>query len=269
MADFSELAAYLEGQADLGTDKVFFDEPWSLVRKLSFASSSEQKVAPAVPFSSRPVAAAVSVPSTPQPSRTFVETATRIVIPKSAAAAIPSAYESAENLESFYSLVAKEKIYAKAAFAKGEGKEYSPKLMLVFYAPEENVAGKPYFNTEEGAMIERLFASLKIEAPEIFVTYFSKKPVSRAVAPLVATVLKKMLEKEVSLVNPGSLIFFGEKLLKQALSQNANLNEFGGTPLDFGGVRATALIEPKEMLRDHQLKVITWKTHIPRCGFFI
>ena len=65
------------------------------------------------------------------------------------------------------------------------------------------------------------------------------------------------------------LIFFSSSLLKQALAQNAlKVVDFGGTPLEFAGKPATALIDPEEMFANKQLKLVTWKIQIPKCKFF-
>ncbi len=267
MADFTELARYLAEQIDIGTDKVILDEPWAYrpvsrsapalredssrqAKPLAPAPSSESNVPAA-----RAAGARVTVPSE------------KIVIPESAKAAVPSAFESATDLESFYGSVASEKIYARSNFAKGEGNLQRPRLLLVIYAPLEKYRNG-YLDSDVGQMVARMFESLKIASGQIGITYFCKKPVNRAVLPQVAILFKKMLEREVALVNPQTLVFFGDRLLKQALSQNARAIDFGGVPLEFAKVPATALIDPEEMLNDRQLKVITWKTHIPKCGFF-
>lgn len=268
MPDFTELARYLAEQIDIGTDKVILDEPWTY-RPVRQATSP---VLPAVsrqtvpPFVTANPSSAQDVPSASTGKRTFVPSE-KIVIPESARSAIPSAFESAESLGDFYSRVASEKIYAKSIFAKGEGNLQSPRLLLVVYAPLEKYRSG-YLNSDVGQMVVRMFESLKISVNQIGVTYFCKKPVNRSVLPQVAILFKKMLEKEVSLVCPQTLVFFGDKLLKQALSQNAKVLDFGGTPLEFAKVPATALIDPEEMLNDKHLKLVTWKTHIPKSGFF-
>lgn len=268
MPDFTELARYLAEQIDIGTDKVILDEPWTY-KPLRQASSPVQPAVSrqTVPqFASPKNFSAPSVPSASTGTRAFVPSE-KIVIPESARSAVPSAFESAESLESFYGCVASEKIYAKSSFAKGEGNLQNPRLLLVVYAPLEKYQSG-YLNSDVGQMVARMFESLKISADQIGITYFCKKPVNRTVLPQVAILFKKMLEKEVSLVCPQTLVFFGDKLLKQALSQNAKVLDFGGTPLEFAKVPATALIDPEEMLNDKHLKLITWKTHIPKSGFF-
>ncbi len=268
MPDFTELAKYLAEQIDIGTDRVILDEPWTY-KSVRQATSPVSSALPRQTVPQFGVAKPSPVPSVPSKAtikRTFVPNE-KIVIPESAKSAIPSAFESAESLDDFYSRVAAEKIYAKSSFAKGEGNLQRPRVMLVIYAPLEKYQSG-YLNSDVGQMVARMFESLKISADQIGITYFCKKPVNRTVLPQVAILLKKMLEKEVSLVCPQTLVFFGDKLLKQALSQNAKVLDFGGTPLEFAKVPATAFIDPEEMLNDKHLKLITWKTHIPKSGFF-
>lgn len=267
MPDLTELAKYLAAQIDIGTDRIFLDEPWSyrpVPRTETFGRTSQTDL-PKTSSTAKPSGS--SVPAQGSPVRRVFAPAEKIVIPESAKPSIPSAFESAENIERFYDSLASEKLYARSEFSKGEGPLLSPTVLLVVYAPIGKYNGG-YMNSDVGQMVARMFESLKVPASQIAVTYFCKKPVLRPVLPQVAIVLKRMLEKEVSLVRPQTLVFFGDRLLKQALSQNAKVVDFGGTPLSFSGTPATALIDPEEMLNDKHLKVITWKTHIPKCGFF-
>ncbi len=267
MPDFSELANYLKAQIDLDSDQLYSDEPWTF---------SPQPAQPVVAFtlpkptpSFTPKAPSFSpAPAAPKPRPAYTQTA-KIVIPESAKSAVPSAYESAGTLEEFYSLVAAEKLYAKTSFIKGEGNLNKPRLLLVVYSPTPKYLENGYANSDVGEMVARMFGSLNVKPEEIGVTYFCKKQISRMLLPQVALVFKKMLEKEVSLIAPQTVIFFGDKLLKQALSQNnVKVVDFGGKPLEFAKTQATALIDPEEMLSNRQLKLVTWKIQIPKCGFF-
>ena len=73
---------------------------------------------------------------------------------------------------------------------------------------------------------------------------------------------------EVSLVKPGMVIFFGDKLLRQALEVPGDLNADGGAPENSpASVRRRSMILTR-CCGTSGSKVITWKIHIPRCGFF-
>lgn len=264
MPDFSELAEYLSSQIDLGQDKVFLDEPWAYAPRSHAASLIPERAPSPVPA----FRSATSAPAMSAPRRVYSEAPAKIVIPASARSEVPFAYESAASIGDFYEKLAAEKFYAKSPLAKGEGNLESPKLLLVLYAPTEAYLQSGYAESPAGQMVTRLFGSLKIEPGDLGVTYFAKKTLTRSVLPQVAAVLRKMLEKEVQLIRPQTVIFFGDGLLKQALGQNAKAVDFGGTPLEFAGTRATSLIDPEKMLGDKALKLITWKTHIPKCEFF-
>lgn len=269
MPDFSELASYLRAQIDLDSDQLYSDEPWTWAPPSAKpAPSFTPSFAPSAPAPvPRSVPRSAPAPA-PKPRPAFTPAA-KIVIPESAKSAIPSAYETADSLEKFYELVAAEKLYAKTPFIRGEGNLNKPRLLLVVYSPLPKYLENGYAKSDVGEMVARMFGSLNVKPEDIGVTYFCKKQVSRMVLPQVALVFKKMLEKEVSLIQPQTVIFFGDKLLKQALSQNnVKVVDFGGKPLEFAKTQATAMIDPEEMLTNRQLKLVTWKIQIPKCGFF-
>lgn len=262
MPDFAELANYLAGQIELGEEKVYLDEPWELEPMRPKVSRPELAKSPSAARASFEVP---RVPS-PQPVSSGVS---QIVIPESAKSKSRSAYDSATTLSDFYEKVSREKFYSQAQFARGEGNLESPKLLLVVYAPAEKYLENGFALSDVGQMVLKMFGSLNLSKEEIGLSYFCKKNVGRALLPQVAMACKRMLEKEVSLIRPQTIVFFGDRLLKQALSQNAKAVDFGGTPLEFAHVPATDLIDPEEMLGNKQLKWITWKVHIPKCGFFV
>ncbi len=257
-----DLANYLAGQIDLGGEKVYLDEPWELEpARLKVPRPEPVKT----PFAARP-SLAVPQAYSPPPVSSGVS---QIVIPESVKPKSRSAYESATTLADFYEMVSREKFYSQAQFARGEGNLENPKLLLVVYAPTEKYLENGFALSDVGQMVLKMFGSLNLSKEEIGQTYFCKKNVGRALLPQVAMACKKMLEKEVSLIRPRTIVFFGDRLLKQALSQNAKAVDFGGTPLEFAHVPTTALIDPEEMFGNKQLKWITWKMHIPKCGFFV
>ena len=268
MPDFSELANYLRAQIDLDSDQLYSDEPWAWSPLQAQPAVQFTPPKPAPNFTPGFVPAAPRPAPAPKPRPALMPTA-KIEIPESAKSAVPSAYEKADSLEKFYELVAAEKLYAKTPFIRGEGNLNKPRLLLVVYSPLPKYLENGYAKSDVGEMVARMFGGLNVKPEEIGVTYFCKKQVSRMVLPQVALVLKKMLEKEVLLMEPQTVIFFGDKLLKQALSQNnVKVVDFGGKPFEFAKTQATALIDPEEMLTNRQLKLVTWKIQIPKCGFF-
>lgn len=281
MPDYKALRAYLEGQADLGMDGVFLDEPWALAHKGTPAPMYSRAPTFPNPVSKpAPAASSASASGAPRyaqvysPAEAEGKTAapaawTPIAAPVKSSA--PEPYESAASLPDFYEALRKDTLYVRnaAKFAVGLGKYSAPAAMLVLYSPmPADTADGDFWKSEVGVMLGNLFKSVHVPAEDCFVTYFHKTPAARAASPLAAGHLRKMLAREASLVNPGMVIFFGDKLLRQALEIPGDLNADGGAPGNFAGVRATVFHDPYAMLQDKQLKVITWKIHIPRCGFF-
>lgn len=283
MPDYKALRAYLEGQADLGTDGVFLDEPWALAHKGAPAPVYSRAPTLPNPAPGPAPAASSAAPAdhgAPRYAQVYSPAEAKGKTPAAAAwtpiaapvkPSAPEPYESATSLPDFYGALRKDTLYARSAtkFAAGLGKDSAPAAMLVLYSPTPaDTADGDFWKSEVGVMLGNLFKSVHVPAEDCFVTYFHKTPAARAASPLAAGHLRRMLEREVSLVKPGMVIFFGDKLLRQALEVPGDLNADGGAPGKFAGVRATAFHDPYAMLQDKQLKVITWKIHIPRCGFF-
>jgi uracil-DNA glycosylase len=255
--DFSQLRQYITAQAELGCDEVFLDDSWSLVhpQKLTAAKSH-----------AAPVSLDTPIVSAPAVSASWTLPKTNPATPEDA-----SPFEQSVTLVSFYETLQKDPLYVKSKkdLSTGIGKS-NPRLLLVFYAPPDSeIQIGDFWQTEVGIMLGNLFESLHIGKEACFVTYFYKVPLTRALSPLIVPRLRKMLMKEVSLIQPATVLFFGELLLRQALEMPGSLLDVGGTPVQFADVPATALLDPYQMLKDKQLKLITWKTHIPRSGFFI
>ncbi|WP_407444443.1 hypothetical protein [Fibrobacter sp.] len=268
--DFSELRKYLQGQMDLGDAEVFFDEPWALTR-----GKSRPVARPAVPTTPRPQpvvqpAPQPSLQSTPQPA---IQPAPSIplfenVAPRPVVKRAPSAFESAESLEAFYTQIASESIYGGAqSLARYEGPEH-PELLLLMPAPVALDPQSKFMNSATGEMLARLFASLHIEQSNIGVTYFYKNAPARALSPLLETVLRKMLAKELSFISPKFMVTFGESLFHQVFGKGKSFSDLAGCDMEFNGVKATALADANAMTNDKQLKWVTWKVHIPRSTYF-
>lgn len=268
--DFSELRKYLQGQMDLGDAEVFFDEPWTLTR-----GKSRPVARPAVPTTPRPQpvvqpAPQQSLQSTPQPA---IQPAPSIplfenVAPRPVVKRAPSAFESAESLDAFYIQIATEAIYGGAqSLARYEGPEH-PELLLLMPAPVALDPQSKFMNSATGEMLARLFASLHIEQSNIGVTYFYKNAPARALSPLLETVLRKMLAKELSFISPKFMVTFGESLFHQVFGKGKSFSDLAGCDMEFNGVKATALADANAMTNDKQLKWVTWKVHIPRSTYF-
>lgn len=264
--DFSELRNYIQGQMDMGGSEILFDEPWTL------SKPGRAMRAPSAP--ARPVAA-VAEPAPSAPVAPAVQAApTKVDIP---VVDVPSArtvkkvaapFEGAQSLDEFYGMIAGEAIYAGApALVRYEGPEH-PRFLLLFSAPRADIPEGHFFESPVGSMLSRLFASLHVDQADIGVSYFFKSPSVRNIPPLLEAALRRMLAKELSLVGPQVVVTFGEPLFHQVFGKGKNFGDCAGTDMEFGGFKACALVDAFAMVDDKQLKLVTWKVHIPRCSYF-
>ena len=137
--------------------------------------------------------------------------------------------------------------------------------MLPAQQPGEDCA--KFLQGAPGEMLVRLFANLNVDASAIGVTYFFKGA-PRPISPLLETSLRKMLAKEIALVQPQLVVTFGEPLFYQVFGKAKPFADMAGSDLEFGGAPAMALADPYTMVNDKQLKWLTWKVHIPRSSRF-
>lgn len=274
--DFSELRNYLQGQMDLGDAEVFFDEPWVLEKRKPAAAPVAPRAA--TPVASRPAAPAAA-PVTPRATAAPAANL-RPAAPANPAIVSPdmpaprpvqrgaSPFESAATLEEFYAQIKQEKIYSAAsALYTYEGPEH-PAVLLLFQEPHADFPAGRFFESPVADMLKRLFGSLNVAPESIGVTYFYKLPESRNFPPLLAAALRKMLAKELSLLAPGTMVTFGEPLFYQLFGKGTPFGVSAGTDMEFAGVKTCSLVDAFAMMGDKQLKLLTWKTHLPKCTYF-
>lgn len=282
--DFGELRNYLRGQIDLGDAELFLDEPWALTR-----GKTRPAPAPARPAPVRP-AVAPAAPAAPManeisemfdnsglfgapapaaaPSREPVAAAAPLAPPAPRAVKKTVAeYESADSLDSFYTLLKKDVLYAHGAELPRYAGPQSPRLLFVLPAQQPGEDCAKFLQGAPGEMLVRLFANLNVDASAIGVTYFFKGA-PRPLSPLLETSLRKMLAKEIALVQPQLVVTFGEPLFYQVFGKAKPFADMAGSDLEFGGAPAMALADPYTMVNDKQLKWLTWKVHIPRSSRF-
>ena len=266
--DYSELRKYLQGQVDLGGADILLDDPWSLNRTSRAAPPAPaparvQPSAPAAPPPSLPAVPAARPEPAPQPELVSVDMPSARPVKKST-----SEFETAESLEAFYASIAKEAVYsATPSLARYEGPE-RPRLLMLFDSPRADIPAGVFFETPTGQMLSKLFASLHIEQKDIGISYFYKSPVGRNIPPLLETQLRKMLTKELSLVQPEFMVTFGVPVFHRVFGRGKNFEECAGMDMEFGGFKACALVDAFAMTTDKQLKLVTWKVHIPRGTYF-
>lgn len=286
--DFSELRNYLRGQMDLGDAEVFLDEPWALTRgkmrpvpvrpvpapapQPSGASGISEMFDDSGLFGTSSGAPAFK-PATPSPAPAM---ATREPVAAAAPLAPPAPravkktvaeYESADSLDSFYTSLKKDVLYAHAADLPRYAGPQKPRLLFVLPAQQAGEDCAKFLQGAPGEMLVRLFANLNVDASAIGVTYFFKGA-PRPISPLLETSLRKMLAKEIALVQPQLVVTFGEPLFYQVFGKAKPFADMAGSDLEFGGAPAMALADPYTMVNDKQLKWLTWKVHIPRSTRF-
>lgn len=292
--DFSELRNYLRGQMDLGEAEIFLDEPWTLQKRSAKAMQPPAVQKPAAV--SKPAVAAQLAVQKPAPQFSPAAQFSPAMqspaqdpapifagfdapAPRPARQTAPAAYESAASLDEFYMKLSAETLYAQAgSLARYEG-PVNPRLLLLFAAPSADLpAGSfspanasnanPFFASPVGQMLTRLFASLGIPAESIGVTFFYKGATPRNIPPLLEAALRKMLTKELSFIAPQVMVTFGEPVFHQLFGKGQNFNALAGTDLDFAGVKTCSLVDAAAMSADKQLKLLTWKVHIPKSSYF-
>ena len=282
--DFGELRNYLRGQIDLGDAELFLDEPWALTRGKTRPAPSSARPAPVRPAvapaaSAAPVANEISemfdnsglfgapAPAA-APAREPVAVAAPLAPPAPRAVKKTVAeYESADSLDSFYTLLKKDVLYAHGAELPRYAGPQNPRLLFVLPAQQPGEDCAKFLQGAPGEMLVRLFANLNVDASAIGVTYFFKGA-PRPLSPLLETSLRKMLAKEIALVQPQLVVTFGEPLFYQVFGKAKPFADMAGSDLEFGGAPAMALADPYTMVNDKQLKWLTWKVHIPRSSRF-
>ena len=270
--DFSALRSYLQGQMDLGDAEVFLDEPWAPKKRMASPAPASAPVPPRPTAFVAPAApAAVAVPPprpVPAPATTATPAFARSDMPAPRAVSREAApFESATMLDEFYRQISNEKLYAGKTLFRYEGPDH-PALLLLFQTPHSDIPSGGFLKSPVSEMLFRLFTSLNVAPESIGVTFFYKLPESRNFPPLVEAALRKMLAKELSLLAPETMVTFGEPVFHQVFGKGKNFMESAGTDLEFAGIKTCSLVDAFAMMGDKQLKLLTWKTHLPKCTYF-
>lgn len=260
----SALKSYLQGQIELGDAEVYFDEPWALVPKNLSKVPIKLQSKNVVEASLR---APVSSPSSVVNSAASLSTS---LISDTEPVSELYAFQKARHLNDFNAALAEDPIYAKGApVILGTG-ALRPKAMLLFASPSKmDLAAGGIWKTEAGLMLERLFQSLNMEQNQLYYTYFYKREALRPISSLIEIQLRKMISKEIALVQPELIVLFGESSLQHIFGRGKTFAQSVGTAMEFEGINTTVLVDPYEMMEDKNLKRLTWNVHIPASGFFV
>lgn len=282
MSELAELYESVLAQAELGGWEVPLDEPWMPARKNAASAPAHAPTpapAPKIPVAQpRPAPApAAPRPAAPQASPAAPQSPSLNLhsllsaAPAAPASADDTAWERAKDLEALHQCLATHPLYQEycdGQIIPGQGPVGTP-CMLLFHSPspvdlmEQSVAsGAP------GELLANVLASVKVNRADCYATYFFKGLAPARLLPRQLALLRRMLLAEIALLRPGMILCFGPRTYQQAMEGQGDFLAEAGKPSSLGGVRATALIDPADMLDNKELKLLTWKQHLPRCGFF-
>lgn len=290
-ADIALLHESVLAQAELGGFDIYFDEPWAPAKKSPAAFApppSPPRAAVTPPPASAPAAASrpSAAPAPPvaapaaAPAPSSVSTTAEPVVslaalmsstPAQAPDAESSAWERAKNTADFHQCLATHPLYQELCggqLVAGSGPVGAP-FMLVFHSPSPvDLMEQAVLSGAPGELLTNLLKSVNVLRPDCYSTYFFKGNAPARLLPRQLAQLRKMLQAEVRLVRPATILFFGERTYQQVLEGKTPFLQEAGNPVEFADRPATALIDPADMLDNKELKLLTWKNHIPRCGFF-
>lgn len=280
MVDYSELRNYLEAQAELGEDEVFFEEPWSLAllkKKTAPAMQSAPVLQrqPAQPQRVQMQRSFAEAPKQPSASRVQIlsggsggrSDALDLSALATRSESTPVEFLSSTTLQGFYDAVAKHSIYQGANVVGVEGAQ-NPEVLLVFDAPQPDDKNPSLMASNVGQMVFRLFAALSVPAGKCALTYVYKREAQRMPSVMLDVTLRQMLEKEVSLLKPQKIVVFGELAMRQMFGRDKSLRAFGGTVANFASVPTVAIHDARQMLTNVALKKETWSVFLPKSGLF-
>jgi uracil-DNA glycosylase family 4 len=280
----AELKIYLSSQIELGTSEIFMDEPGPLMvsaPKPMTPPPPKAVLHPEVPEisfeapervnQSAPIPLSVPAPQTP--------TSMGLLLPEGVIPATKSLeadlldVEAASTLEAFHEAVMHHPYYrlgiskpGKIAF--GSGPLQSPLMLVGNYPSEEDLRTEAFLSGPAAELLRKLLESLQHSRNLCYTTWFVKKPLLAPPLPRQVSMLRRMLAAEVRLVKPGMVLLLGESVFRNVIGTTASLMDEGGKAFEFASTPTTAIVEPALMLAQPQLKTITWKTHLPRSGFF-
>lgn len=264
MEEVFDIRNYLEATLELGGEEVYFDEPWNLRKRENFP---EQTPREKVFQNSNGLYA--------EPKKTPAENAlsqTKGFL--NVSPAIEKVFENddflkAQSLEEFYEKLFRHSVYKNfGKIVPGSGSQTPAVLLVLDFPQASDFSNGNFFDSPVGMMLLRMFQALSISQESLAMTYLFKSQVSKPVSPLLDSILRSMLEKEVELFNPRALVIFGEGALRQVFGRDKSIRNFAGARASFGRVSATALHDARAMLQNVSLKKETWNIHLPACGLF-
>lgn len=285
MSEFAALRESILAQMELGNVEVCFDEPWSPTPPSAQVHTQMPARSPvgAPPTETRPSAAPNPVPTSQAPRPTTIAPTASPIAAQPAVdmnsllsgfAARPAeddaAWERTRTLNDLNQSLTNHPLYKELCdgpLVCGQGPEHAP-FLLVFHSPGgADLLEGTVLSGAAGELLTRLLSSLKVDRKLCYSTYFFKGLAPNRLLPRQCAVLRRMLQHEITLAKPQRIVVFGERAYQQLLD-GKDFRKDAGAPLEFAGLPVTALVDPADMLDNKELKLLTWNTHIPRCGFF-
>lgn len=271
-AELDDIRIFLESQIELGVSELFLDEPMSLAKPVAKAEAIQKQE----PF---PRQVHKEPLPTHVPFHASVEARSGLLVPENTSNQ-PRGTEQdlllvdqSENLEEFHTSLALHPYYRigvgkPGRIAEGSG-PINPPLMLVGASPsEDELRSGAFYSGASAELLRKLLESLGYARNLCYSCWFVKKPLVSPPLPRQVSSLRKMLGKEIELVKPELVLLLGESVFRQVLGTSGNLSDEGGKAFSFAGVRTTAIYDPNQMTAHVSLKALTWKTHLPKSGFF-
>ncbi|MDR2581260.1 MAG: hypothetical protein LBC85_09750 [Fibromonadaceae bacterium] len=232
-----QIHSYLSAQRELGISELVLKEPLVVAR----AKSPTQ------------------VLFTP-PAKLAAQPPVQIIPPPKPANENDNLWQNATNLAGFYNALQKHSLYQKSmrslSFTVPSDEKTNAPYLLVFHSPQE-------LNAEAKSLLQRLFKRLNIDLNTCAKTFFIKS--NSAVMPREKPVLSQMLQKEISMLNPGKIIFFRENPKPEQIENPAKIN---GKPIIFAEKQAITLYSLLEMLPSKEKMLETWNSHLPNSEWF-
>lgn len=279
------LATYLEAQIELGESEIFFDEFLDFVYPPPGQTSTtapETKAPPQQPLphqgtaSFTPSSAPGSQPVPYLKNRTAAPSPAPEAPAVSFAAPPPpqtnfdwKALESAATLTEFYQILSRHPLYPSGNIIPNFGAH--PDAMVVVSLAPDNQCDQ-YLPAAQQELLTNMFKAVHIDYALSPCTYLIKNSLTRKPMPRELKQHRRILLKELALLQPQMVILLGEDTLQGIFERSHTLQDHGGQVLKLTHLGQELafipLITPLAMLQNPKLKAITWKQHFPRSGYF-
>ena len=278
-----ELIGYLEAQIELGGTELYFPEAFEFSLKPTSPPPSPVHNAPSTAATPP---SALSTPSAAPPLRRLTQTAAQggsvASIPEVKEFKLPppmvltkkyswEAIENCAHLDDYYNLLSEHPLYKSQDIAKSFLSSNNDLVVVSFNAPQD-LNKDQYLPEASEKLLHNMFKAVNIDYSQCVRTYLIKKPLSRAPVTRELRQYSRLLIKELNLLQAKMVILLGENTLQGLLGRGYSLEKNGGEILKEkklnNELQFIPLLDPLSMLKNPQLKHVTWRQHFPRSVFF-